>query len=138
MTRLHAPSGDELANFLISRPLTIVVAGFVEEVGDLVVDLLVITLLGSESHSGLSCLLGRLPECRRVGRLRVVPVAAPGSDYSAKGEPQRRVTALFRSFGGVPAAESLSRDDRGAGCWGGPEGWSRGRGKRPRRARGSE
>ena len=83
--------------------------------------MLVITLLGSEPHGGFSRLLGRLRDCRCVGGLRVVPVSASGSNYSAKGEPQSRVTALFGSFGGVSAAESMFRDDRGAGTGGGPE-----------------
>lgn len=101
------------------RPLlTIVITGFVEEFSDLVVDLLVITLLRSEPYNGLSCLFSRLCDCRGISGLRVIPISASGSDYSAEGEPQNRVAAFFRSFGGVSAAESVSRVSRNDGCAG--------------------
>ena len=146
MIRLHRhrhqvrEGKGEPARLLVFRaPLTIVVTGVVEELSDLVVDLLVITLLRSESHDGLSCLLDRLCDCRPIVGLRVIPISASGSDYSAKGEPQNRVAAFLRSFGGVSAAESIfrvSRNDRCAGS--SPKSGPCRRGKRPRRRRGFE
>jgi len=91
--------------------LTVIVAGFVQHPGNLVVHLLVVFKLGREPDRCFARLLCGLENGFRVGRSRVEVVTPSSGDGKAEEKPYSGPRALLRSrFGGIEPS-------RGANKW---------------------